>query len=171
MLQGIHRMIRGGGAVLVVLLLIAILATISFGVFTGLQRTTLLPGEARKIGKLLSTACSYAVAENKYYQATIWLDTPSYWIDEIDASGTVVRPKVVAPELLDEMIQIIDITADSTNYTSGLVRIRFSPNKTSDAVTIHMIHKSADPTRDESFCTIKLYAPTARVNIFENQRI
>ena len=111
---------------LVILLLISILAVVSLSTFASFHKASLRSNEARKIAKLLSTARSYAIAQNRYYQAAVWLDRSCYWIDETNAAGAVVRPKITTPEPVDELIEIADITVDSTLYTNGLVRIRFS---------------------------------------------
>jgi len=153
---------------LVVLLILVLLATISLTSFAGRNRQSQLAAEARKIQRLLDTARSYALSENGHFQAVIWLDRPSYWIDEIDSSGTVTRPKIVTPEPVDEGVQITDILVNSDVYRSGIVAIRFFPQGNSNDATIHLVSRGASTSAAKSSHTVKLYGPTGRSDIFDN---
>ena len=154
---------------LVVIVILVLLATISFTSLAGRNRTNASFDEARKIQQLLATARSFALGKNGYFQAVVWLDQPSYWIDEIDQNGNIVQPKIVTPEPLDENVVIPDILVDSIVQRTGKVTIRFFPQGNSSDASIHLIRKGADQSDVSLYTTVKLYAPTGRANILRNQ--
>ena len=156
--------------VLVVLLIIALLATITLPVFTGRNRDSEIAADARKIQRLFTTARSYALGNNGYYSATFSLDLQSYWIDQTDSFGAVVQPKVTTPEKVNGLVVIEDIDAPSGLFSAGQVSIRFYPQGNSDDATIHLRRASGGSADPAQFFTIKLYGPTGRADVLENQR-
>lgn len=155
---------------LVVALILVLLATISLTSLSGRSRLDEASSEARKILQLLGTARSYALAENGYFRAVIWLDKSSYWIDEVDQNGQVVRAKIVTPEPLDDNVVIPEVLVDSAVHTSGEVVIRFTPQGNSNDASIFLIRRGADQTDASLYQTVRLYGPTGRANILKNQR-
>lgn len=155
---------------LVVALILILLATISLTSLSGRGQLDPKSSEARKISHLLGTARSYALAENGYFRVVIWLDQPSYWIDEVDSSGNVIKPKIITPEPLDENVVIPEVLVDSVVRTGGEVAIRFTPQGSSSEASIYLIRRGADQTDPALYHTVRLYGPTGRANILKNQR-
>lgn len=155
---------------LVVLLIIVVLSAISLSVFVTQRKGSVMASETQKLRMLMNTARSYALGRNGYFQVAVNMDRPSYWLDEVDSAGQVIRPKVVTSEAVDPEILIPEIKVDSVSYTQGLVVLRFNPNGTSNEASVYMIRAEADKTKATNFTTIKLYAPTARIDTFTGER-
>ena len=153
-----------------VIVIIAILSSLSVIGFRRSRQTSLIDSESRKIRNAFSTARSWAIGQSGYFQVVISLDDSSYWIDQINAAGTVTRAKVITPEAIHDLVEITDLSIGSVSYTSGVQYVRFYPNGRSNEVTVHLILAAADHSDAAQYYTIRLYGPTARANIFKNQR-
>lgn len=169
---------RGATAteLLVVLMLLGILGTMSFTVFTTERKHNDTDSAASKIAALFGAARAHAISsEELHYQVTFWQTTPSYWIDEIEPSDprdfvnvpAVVRSKIVTPEKLNNQIVITNFIGGIRNPVLNTVSFRFFPDGTSDEGTVFLLRREADPLGSNYF-KVKLYGPTAKAGVFEN---
>lgn len=156
--------------VVVALIIITLLATISLTSISGRKHLSVVAAQARKIDRALATARSYALAENGHFQVLFLLDKRVFWIDETDAEGNVIRPKIVSPQPFDEDIIIPDIIVDSIVHQTDPAAIRFFPGGKSSEAAIYILRKGDEPTNERLYYTVKLYSPTGRSDILENQR-
>lgn len=156
---------------IVVLLVVVILSAGSITLWARYHRDAQMDGEARKIDKLLATTRAMAMGESAYYRATFWPADMSYWIDETDAGGNVLRPKVLSPERMSRQVEIDQLIGGVLTTSGNTVSLRFYPDGTSDNATIYIIEKDADHSDDTQYYTIKLYGPTGRTAIFANDKI
>jgi prepilin-type N-terminal cleavage/methylation domain-containing protein len=154
---------------LVVLLILALLATVALTSLANRTASDAVGAEARKIAKLLSTARSYALAENGYFQAVLRLDSPAYWIDETDQAGAVVKPKIVTPEPVDDLVAVPEARVDSQVIGSGMVRVRFFPQGNSSEASIFLIRKGADRNQLSLYETVRVYGPTGAVAVLHGR--
>jgi prepilin-type N-terminal cleavage/methylation domain-containing protein len=169
MLAGHKKRAFTATEMLVVLLILSILATISLSIFATQRKGSVISSEAQKLRMLMTTARSYALARNGYFRVAINMDRPSCWLDEVDSAGLVIKPKVVTSEPINEEIRIPEIKVDSSSHKGGLVVLQFNPNGTSNEASIYLIRAEADRTKPANFTTLKLYAPTARVDTFPGE--
>ena len=154
-----------------VLLVIALLATASLATFAGYHQARLVSTQARKIQQVLALARSYAISHNGYYRVVFAPNGRGFWIDKTDDQGEATQTRIVTPEATDERVRVAGIVAGSTHYTAESVSLRFYPAGTSTDASIFLIRRGADPGDDSNYPTVKLYGPTARALIFENQRL
>jgi len=155
---------------LVVLAVMSILSTVSLTVYVNSQKGTSVRQETRKWQRLFGLARSWAVSRAGYYQVTYWSGQPSYWIDETDAAGTIIRSKIVTPEPVEELVEVSDVTGGIPDPLTNTISFRFFPDGTSDDALIHFIFRTANHTDPTRYFALKLYGPTGRAEVFENQR-
>ena len=161
---------------LVVMMLLGILGVLSISLFTPSRKHTNIHGEALKINKIFSLARSYAVSsDEKYYQATFWLDNPSYWVDEIEASDPtdfktvpkVLKRQITTPEKVFEQVRIAQFAGGVHDPELNTMSYRFFPDGTSDEGSVFLLRVEADPS-GSSYHKVKLYGPTSRSEVFED---
>lgn len=137
---------------------------------------------AERFSHALSTARSFAVSRNGYYQVVLDLDQKNFWIDEIpnpslpvsDPNAGQFQPKIVAPERIDDRANIEGVlqSGASTLQTAGLQVFVFRPDGSSDRdARIYFYSVQDDPTDNSSIFTVRLYGPSGHNKTFDRQRI
>jgi prepilin-type N-terminal cleavage/methylation domain-containing protein len=152
-----------------VLVIVVVLSTISLASFSAYNRLSMVSTTSQMLLRTLAAARSYAVANNGYYQVTLDLDGGAFWIDETDSSGNITVPKVITPNEIDDRVVLDSATIDSSDATSGIARLRFYPNGSSVDAYVYIIRRGANISSGTEYWTIRLYGPTARAVIFQNQ--
>ncbi|MBN1865684.1 hypothetical protein JW916_00175 [Candidatus Sumerlaeota bacterium] len=157
-----------------ILLIILILTSLSAIGYRRYLDTSVVAVESQKIRKAFATARSWGISQNDYYRVVFSFDDRSYWIDQTDAAGNTVRPKVVTPEPIHQDVAIEELRIGSTSYSSGVRNVRFFPDGRSDEAAVYLVREALlrppNTPAPTDYYTIRLYGPTARANIFENQR-
>lgn len=147
-----------------------------------------LDSTATRLSHALSTARSFAIAHNSYYQVRLDLNLKNFWIDEIpdpalnpDAEDEPLTPKVQAPEVLGELVEVEGVRFGSLTSTlidpdpttaSLPVSIIFAPDGSAEQdARITFFLTGDDPSIDENIYTVRVWAPTGHSKVFPNQRI
>lgn len=136
----------------------------------------------RRLVHAMSTARSFAIARNTYYQVTIDLDNRNFWIDEtIDPAadpnappnGQAFTPKVVSPESVDHRVAIEGVFygSSATPVTTGVQTIVFRPDgsSTQDA-RVRFYQSGDDPSFATSIHTVRVYAPSGLSKAYPHER-
>jgi prepilin-type N-terminal cleavage/methylation domain-containing protein len=155
---------------LTVLLIIGILTSFAFLVYGSYRRAVRAKTTAQQIVALLGTARTLAINQNGHTQAVLDLTNSGLWIDQIDANGQVLVPKLTTPESWSSYVRVAGVDVNGTPYQNGLVRIQFHPNGTSDAARIILFSDSGDSRSTGDYLTVKLYSATARSRTFTGAR-
>ena len=155
---------------LTVLTIIGILSSFAVLVYGSYRRSVRAKSAAQQIVALFSTARILAINQNAHAQAVLDLDTSGMWIDQTDQDGRILVPKLTTPEMWSAYVRLVEVDVNGTLYPSGLVRIRFHPNGTSDSARIVLLSEGGDSRSPGEFLTLKLYSPTARTRAFPGSR-
>jgi len=156
---------------LTVLVVMGILTSFAVVLYGNYHRALRAKSAARQMEVLFSTARALAINQNAHFQAVLDLDTSGMWIDRIATDGTVVAPKITTPDNWSIYVKPIEVAVNGASYQSGLVRIRFHPDGTSDSARIVLMTEGGDSLKRPSIYTIKLYSPTARSRVFPGRRL
>lgn len=159
------------------LLLTMILSVIGFSGSTIFQRRLPLKSTAKRISSALSTARSFAIARNSFFQVTLDMTNERFWIDEIadpaTTPGTVaITPKVVTPDRFDPRVQIDGIldTGGTRLQQAGFQTFVFGPDGSADRdARIFARLRADDPNADESFVTVRLFGPTGHNTVLRGR--
>ena len=153
-----------------------VISTIGFSGFRLFKRQLPVTSAATRFSNALSTARSYAIARNGFYQVTFDLDHRNFWIDEIpdpvlSPGAPPTTPKVVSPEVIDDRVRILGVTqTGSTNeVTTGLQFFIFNPDGSADRdVRVRLIQIAEDPAVPGNVVTIRLYGPTGHSKVMQS---
>jgi prepilin-type N-terminal cleavage/methylation domain-containing protein len=156
---------------LTVLAIMGILSSLAVLVYTNQRRAVRARSAARQIEVLFTTARSLAINQNTHFQAVLDLNSEGLWIDQVDAEGRVVAPKLTTPETWPAYVDVIGAEVNGQTTRSGLVRIRFHPNGTSDSARIVLMSGKNDNMGSEEYMTVKMYGSTARSRTFAGARL
>lgn len=137
---------------------------------------------SRRFSHALSTARSFAIARNGFYQVGIDLDNGSFWIDQIndpnapppDPLDDKYRPKIVSPEGIDDRVAVngLRFGGNPILQSTGIQTILFRPDGSADAdVRIEFHQVAADPAIDANIFTVRVYGPSGLNRVFPFQRI
>ena len=156
---------------LTVLVVIGVLTSFAMLIYGNYRRALRAKSSAKQIESLLTTARTLAINQNAHFQAVLDLNTSGLWIDQVDAAGQVVVPKVTTPENWSVYVRVVEAAVNGVAVQSnGLVRIKFYPNGTSDAARLLLLSEGS-PGRPNDFYTLKIYPPTARCRIIAEARL
>lgn len=181
---------------LAVVAIVGILSATSVGLYSGYARDRRITAAASMVNSVLMTARSQAISANRWYTVVFQFrdpltgtDSPSVWVDEVQANYTQpgpssdapfgptyyrrVTPRVTTPQPFPEGVQLTDIVVGTTNTltaANGHVAVVFRADGTSDYASIHLLDTASDPADDSKYTTVKLYSPTAKSKIFPNER-
>jgi Tfp pilus assembly protein FimT len=155
---------------LTVLLVIGILTSFAFLVYSSYRRSLQAKTSAQQIVALLGAARALAINQNAHTQAVLDLNTSGLWIDQTDSNGQVLAPKLTTPESWSAYVRVVEVDVNGTPYQTGLVRIQFHPNGTSDFARIVLFSDSGDSRSTGDYLTVKLYSSTARSRTFPGDR-
>ena len=155
---------------LVALAIISILSTLAILTYSNYRKHLQVKSTADSVNALLATSRTYAISHNGYFQAVIDLDDGSFWIDEVTIFGNLVTPKLVTPEKVTNFVRIVDVEVLGVVHTTGIVRLLFRPEGSSDYAKIHVLGEKADPAFDDNYFTVVLYSSTGRAKVFPHER-
>ncbi|MBX7244885.1 MAG: prepilin-type N-terminal cleavage/methylation domain-containing protein [Candidatus Sumerlaeaceae bacterium] len=183
---------------LVVIAIMLILTVLAVGAYANFNKARRIRSSAESINSIFTTARAFAISKNQWYRVVFQFKNPdtgaeefAYWIDEIvrntSASPSppiiqlpngVITPKVTTPEFMDQKVQIESIYVDNladpaTTITASAANyavVRFRPDGSSDASSVHIISRATDPAVDSNYYTIKLYNPSAKSKIYAETR-
>jgi type II secretory pathway pseudopilin PulG len=177
----------------VVVGIILLLSLLAIGSYANFSRGRRVLASAQSLSSILTTARSYAIANNRWQRVVIQFRNPdtnaeefAYWIDEISQNssttpnpplpGTVpgiLKPKVTTPELLQPEVRIASVFVDNgdtaTTYpasVNGSVVIRFKPDGSSDHAVVNLTGRANDPLDESKYYRVKVYGPTGKTKIF-----
>lgn len=175
---------RGGFTTIELITAMVIGLIVSIIGFSGtriFQRKLPVKSTAMRLSHALSTARSFAVAQNAYYQLTLDLDHENFWIDEISdpllgqvPPANILTPKAVSPERIDENVRIEGVTATGVGVlqTTGLAYFIFRPDGSADLDGRIYLLRTRDNAADPgNIFTVRLYAPTGQNAVFPGQRL
>jgi Tfp pilus assembly protein FimT len=150
-----------------VIIITMILTTIAVAGYRLYQRDLPIKYAADRLVRTLSTARSYAVANNSYYTVQFDRQYQNYWIDETDDAGTVLVPKVTAPDAVGEQARFaaFQIGGNAVDETVALVPVRFAPDGSCDdaRITLQMGGGAATLYYD-----VRVYGPTGVGKVIAN---
>jgi Tfp pilus assembly protein FimT len=155
------------GAV-VISMVLSVIAVAGYRIY---QRDLPLREGARRLAHTFSTARAFAISNNSVYTVQIDRQYHNFWIDETNAVGVPILPKVTRPEPLDDRVRINDILfgANSAVGVASLTPVRFFSDGSSDDVRVFMNLADVQTTDSASICTVRLYGPTGQSRIFEGE--
>jgi prepilin-type N-terminal cleavage/methylation domain-containing protein len=156
--------------IVIVLAILSIFSTFAILSYSTYREHARIKNSAQEILSTLSTARTLAINQNSYFSVVIDISGRKFWINEVDSFGHTVRPKIISPQSLQELIRITDVKVNTIRRLVGESRILFRPNSTSDQASIHLLRESDNPAIEENYYTITLYASTAQAQILPNVR-
>lgn len=158
--------------VMVAVALSLILSVIAVAGMQIYQRESPVRGAASRLMHTFATARTYAVANNSYYAVRIDAAHRNFWIDETDATGGTMAPKVTSTESLGDRVALDSIRLGNTAVQGGqVVSLSFAPDGHSDDAAIYLRLEGAPANDMRGFFTVKLYGPTGQGQVFEAQRL
>ena len=156
-------------AAAVIGMILTVVAVAGYRVY---QRQMPVKFTAQRLVHGFSAARAFAVAHNSYFTLQLDLGHRTFWIDQVDATGAPVAPKVVNPEMLDEKVAVEGVQfGQNPPPPNIIVPIRFFPDGSSDDVHIFLRMKADNAAADANIFTVRLYGPTGMSRLFENRRL
>jgi prepilin-type N-terminal cleavage/methylation domain-containing protein len=156
--------------IIIVLSILAIFSTFAVLSYSTYRHHVRISNSAQEILSTLSTARTFAINQNSYFEVVIDISGQQFWINEVNSSRRTIRPKIVSPKSLNEFVRVTDVKVNALRRLAGEARILFRPNSTSDQASIHLLRQNDDPGIEENYYTIKLYASTAQSHILPNAK-
>lgn len=147
---------------------------------------------ARRVNHAMSTARSFAISYNSYYEVVMDLDNRSFWIDEAldpnlpanDPENLQRRKKVTVAEPIDPRVAVEvyhnladpspadDMPVAGAPVTTGLTSIVFAPDGSALQYAYITFRQTADdPAVARNLHTIRVYMPTGVTDVYEHEGI
>jgi len=174
--MGLHRIqrVRVAGysllEALTVLVVMAIITSFAVVVYGSYRRAARARSAAQQFEALFGTARTLAINQNAHFQAVLDLGNSGLWIDQVDSLGQVITPKITTPEAWSAYVHPVELFINGLPYPTGLARIQFHPNGTSDAARIVLLSEGADSRSTGELLTVKLFSSTARTRTYPGNR-
>lgn len=126
----------------------------------------------KRIVHAFSLARAYAIAKNTTCAVRIDLIHHIFWVDETDAFGTTIVPKITTPEGIDPRVQLDAFSGMRRFGTPSLNIIYALFNHDGSSTNARLYFKLAgDKSDPANYFTIKLYGPTGQAKVFARQRV
>jgi len=154
---------------MVAILIICIMMGGAMLSYVNYYQKSLVLTQASKVRKAAGMARSRAIERGKPSQVAIWLDQPSVWVDDLDATGKVERRKIVTPEPIHDLVQLVSVDKLSSPTVTGIATIRFNPDGSSEDTWVYL-KRVQSPDQDKEYCTLRIYGPTGLSKVFEHER-
>jgi Tfp pilus assembly protein FimT len=169
-LSGTHR--RRAVTVTELMVVILILCILGGGATLSYLRyyqKSLVLTQASKVQKTAGLARSRAIERGKPCQMAVWVAQPSLWVDDLETNGAVLHRKIVTPEPIHDLVQLVSVDKVTSPTADGMATIRFNPDGSSEDAWIYLKRAEA-PDKDGEYCTVRIYGPTGFSKVFENER-
>lgn len=157
--------------IIVVLLIISIFSAFAVISYRSYRSQAKISTASQKVESVLSTARALSINQNTPHQVYFDLDSEHFWIDELDRTGNVVKPKITGETWLPEGVVFSHIQKNIFPYTSGVVTVRFNPNSTSEYITVYIIGENSDTSEEGNYYSIRVYPSTGLTHTYKKQRL
>lgn len=164
---------------IITITILMILASAGIFTYTAFNNDRHIKSGAEEISSILSAARNYAIANKEYYQVVLYFqngstENVSYWIDQTDQYGAIQKAKITTPKSIPDFVivdkndiafKIVSNLSWNTNLDGSIYKIVFMADGTSDYAQIPLKLKNSS-----IYYTIVLFAPTAKVKVFEKEK-
>lgn len=156
--------------VLVVLVILSVGSTIALYQYTAFRNSIGEDTSAQIVRRMLILAKNRAINTGLPHEMQIDLDSNVLWVDEVNASGTQRKARVIPNESMVEEVLIDSVKISGTEFLSGVQTVRFEPDGSNPLVTVLIRKETADPGLDENFTSIRLYPSSSEPKVYEDQK-
>ncbi len=155
--------------ILIVLIIISIFSGVVIISYGGFRNYLRLRNASQEIVSIMSAARAMAINQNGYFRVGFVIQEGMIWVDETDSFGNISQPQVVHVSQILDLVDIVSVRVENTEYTSGKAYILFRPNGTAQYSTIYL-RRTHSPDEPSYYYTIKVYPGTGRAKIFPNEK-
>lgn len=156
--------------ILVVIVIILFSSTFALLAYGNYRKAASVRSGSEKVKALLTEARMRAIAANIPVAATFDMDGRQLWIDELDSSLAVQRPKVISPEPLPRDVLFEQLRINADTFTTGIRRAVFQPDGSCPLITVRLRRESDNATVDENYYSIQMYPASAEAKVWPNER-
>ncbi|MCX7001503.1 MAG: prepilin-type N-terminal cleavage/methylation domain-containing protein [Candidatus Sumerlaeota bacterium] len=164
---------RGGFTALeivIVLMILSIFSTFAILSYQSYKKQARLRSAAQSLQSTLSTARMLSINQNTNFQVRIDINNGNFWIDRLDGSGRIVKPKVTGVNWLPDDVLFTEVQKNGASVYSGIIPILFRANGTSEYTSIYIVGANTDTSIGENYFTIRIYPSTGLTHTYKNQR-
>ena len=166
--------VRGGfslAEIIVVMAIAALGSTIALYSYSNYRKSLSVQSSARKVQAVLSTAKRFAIDSRSPHAVIFDLDAESMWVDSLDASYGMLRPKVIDEEQVADFVLLEELKVGSQTYTTGRQSVVIEPDGRNPYVIVTLRREFDDPSDEESFYSVRLWPSSAEAQIVPRQRL
>ncbi len=150
--------------------LISIGSSIALYQYTAFRNSIGVDTSSQIVRRMLILAKNRAINTALPHEVLIDLDANVLWVDQVNASGTERKPRVIPNEAMVEDVVIDSIKINGTPFLSGVQTVRFEPDGSNPLITVLVRKGNADPSLDSNFTSIRLYPSSSEPKIYEDQK-
>jgi len=164
--------------ILIVLAILVIVSSVAIVTYGSYRKTLSVKSTASQVSNLFAAARAAAINSNSPHAATFELNTArqSFWIDEMDSTGTTVRrPKIAGVAFPADFVILDDvwITPGGPPIRAGtgsdtLARVVFWPDGRGSYAVVHLRREFDDPGDASIYTSVRVFASTGAARIFTN---
>lgn len=137
--------------------IISILSTLSLIGYANLRSNNEVRSAVQRLNATLNLSRQKAITANGRYQTFFDLESGDFWIDEVDASGAVLRRQVANPGQLPKFMRFESMEIDGVAQTGRFAAIVFFPDGSSNSATLVISRFDGDPV---NLATLRVFGPT-----------
>lgn len=156
--------------VIVVVAIILIASTFALSAYSTHTKSHAVRATAQTVSRALIEAKSRAIMLNGVTRLSLDLDNQSFWIDEMDGSGGVAKPKIVPPKSTETGIIMVDVQVGSTTSSTGIVQVSFDAQGNNEYIKVTLRRSSDDATNNRNYYTVQLHPSSDDPRILPNER-
>ena len=155
---------------MVVLVILGVFSTFAIISYSSYRRNASIKNGARSVDAIFSTARALAINQNAYFEACLDIENNQFWINKLDRRGDIIAPKFLGVNWLPDGVLFSEIRKNDFSHYSGLVKILFRPNGSSEYVSIYLTGENMEAGLNQNFFTIRVYSSTGLTHVYKNDR-
>ncbi len=157
--------------ILVVIVILAIGSTVALYGYAGYREKLVSRTAANAIRQTLLFAKNRAISYRTPHQVVFDLDKNTFWVDQLDATGAIVKPKVAQEEGTGDFVDLHILKIDAAQYATATWAVRFDPDGTNPLVVVEL-HRIAEDTADlSSYTSVRLFPTSSDAQVVEGDRL
>ncbi len=155
--------------ILVVIVILAVMSTVALYSYAEYREQLVTDTAASAVQKTLLFAKNRAISYRTPHQVVFDLDNNTFWVDELDSSSTVVRPKVAEEEGTGDFVELHIVKIGSTEFGSGRRMVRFEPDGTNPLVVVEVRRTAADVLDLTSYVSVRMFPTSSDAQVVDGR--